>query len=132
MRLVFERQGEQPLTGVTVLVVDPEVRPDSLDDYLLQLLRRALPEADAEVLAFASPFTTTLGWSGAIVRTRTVVAARYDFLHFVAGALALADSETALAAAAEPLSALFASARPDFAGSTACIADLWSELDVRS
>lgn len=123
MRLVFETDLDA--SGVRLLVRDLSVRPDDLDAYLLRLLRRADPDVPREILATASSFESTLGWPATIVRTRHAAAVRYDVLHFVGGALVIADDERALAAAAEPLRATLMSARPDFSGACACVADLW-------
>jgi hypothetical protein len=123
VRLAFDTAFES--TSVRLFVRDLTVRPDDLDAYLLGLLREAEPRAPAELMRAASSFVTTLGWPATLVRSRRAMAVRYDMLHFVVGALVVAEDEHALAAAAEPLRATLMSARPDFTGSCACIAELW-------
>jgi hypothetical protein len=59
------------------------------------------------------PFVTSLGWHGTMGRgRRSILGARYDFLHFVAGVVIVADHRQRLAETRPTVRAYLKSARP--------------------
>ena len=124
MRLIFE--NFLPTSNLTVSISHPVTRPDDLDAFLLTRLRRGRARIPADVRARFQPLVTTLGWQGTLVEVDSVLAARYEFLHFVAGVVIVAEHRLQLAAARPSVRAYLESARPDFRDELACVASLWS------
>jgi len=124
VKLIFE--NFLPFLDLKVSLSHPVTRPDDLDAFLLTRLRRRGLRIPTDIRARFQPFVTSLGWHGTMVEVDSILAARYDFLHFVAGVVIVADHRQRLAETRPTVRAYLKSARPDFRDELACVANLWS------
>ena len=120
MKLVFEI--ELRAEGLRPVVFHPEIRPDDLDELLLSRVR-SCGGAGAGRWGFEE-LPTALGWRAVTVETDLIVAARYEFFHFAAAVVIVAERAEDLEAGRAAIREFLASARPDFSDELPSLSDL--------